>query len=452
MKLFKFGQKLHFCVVFLGVGLLLWTALTQADSALPTLGENGPLSLKQEEKLGRGLYLKLQQQGDVVDDPLLSRYIQDIGESLLSSLQIRYRRYHFFLVKDSAVNAFAAPGGYVGVNNGLIAMADNVDELASVLAHEISHVRLRHTMQMIDHAKKVDVASMVALLAAILVGGQHAEAANAIIFTSIAGGTQSMVNYTRENEYEADRMGIELLKKSDYNPYAAADFMRLLQSHEQQGGLASIEYLRTHPVSSNRIAEILARLQGVRRKTSPGLRFQQFKDYLFYLYPQNPVRRHSRFARALALMRKGHLRRSAMLLGKLAKTDPDSLWISYALAQNMELQHRFRQAQKIYRNTLLLYPDDLALTLKLAHLLLEQGKPEQALVAAAGVFGQYKRNPAIYRLQVEIYRQLNKPTQKQLAEANYHWYSGHKKLALQQFKALLASGRLDVATATGLWR
>ncbi len=448
MKLFKFGHKQLFCVVFLCAGLMLGATLAHADTALPSLGENGGLSLKQEEELGGGLYLKLQQQGYVVDDPLLSRYLQDIGESLLSSLEVRYRRYHFFLVKDSAVNAFAAPGGYVGVNTGLIAVADNVDELASVMAHEISHVRLKHTMQMIERAKKVNVASMVTILAAILVGGRNADAANAIIFTGIAGSEQSMINYTRENEYEADRMGIDLLKKSEYNPYAAADFMRVLQSREQQGGLASIEYLRTHPVSSNRIAEILARLQGVKKKASPGLRFQQFKDYLFYRYPQNSVRRRSRFARALSAMQNGHYARSEALLRELKKSDPDSLWVSYALAQNMEFQHRFLQAQKIYRNALLLYPDDLALSLKLAHLLLEQKKPAQALAVAAENFNKYKNDPAIYRLKVEIYQQLDKPTQKQLAEANYHWYSGHKKQAIRQFKALLESGRLDVATAT----
>ena len=438
-------QAVYRLVLLLALLFLPQWAL--ADSELPLLGENAAFNLQQEDALGSGLYHALKQQGYIVDDPLLSRYLQDIGESLLSTLDVRFRKYHFFLVKDTAVNAFAAPGGYIGVNIGLIAIAKNVDELASVMAHEIAHVRLKHSMQMIERAQKVNIASMISVLAAILISGQDAEVANAILFTGIAGGTQSMINYTRENEYEADREGIELLKKSDYNPRAAADFMRVLQSREQRGELASIEYLRTHPVSENRIAEISSRLQGIAEKASSPLYFQQYKDYLFYLYPQNSVHRTSRFAQALEQMRNGAYRKSEAVLRELLKYDPDSLWLNYALAQNLEFQQKIEQAKSVYRSTLLLYPDDLALNLKMGRLLLQQRRPRQALQLAQSVFRLYREDPAVYQLQVEIHSQLDDELSRQLAEANYHWYSGNREVAKQQFEALLRNETLDAASA-----
>ena len=442
----KFKKHAAFQLAVL-LTLFSFPLLTRADSELPQLGENAALNLQQEIELGSGLYHELKQRGYVIDDPLVSRYLQDIGQSLLSKMDVRFRNYHFFLVKDASVNAFAAPGGYIGVNIGLIAIARNVDELASVLAHEIAHVRLKHSMQMIERAQKVNIASMISLLAAILISGQDTEVANAILFTGIAGSTQSMINYTRENEYEADRVGIELLKKSDYNPHAAADFMRTLQSREQGGELADIEYLRTHPVSENRIAEINSRLQDVGEKVSSPLHFQQYKDFLFYLYPQTSARRHSRFALALEQMRNGKYKLAESVLRDLLKYDPDSLWLNYALAQNLEFQQKTDQAMAIYRSTLLIYPDDLALNLKLSRLLLQQGKPQQALRSAQGVFRRYREEAAIYQLQVEIYAQLGKELQKQLAEANYHWYNGNRDQASKQFEALLKNDALDIATA-----
>ena len=135
----KKGYCLKFPVFLFWLALII-SAPVFADSELPLLGENASINLEKEIELGRGLYLKLKEHGYVIDDPLLSRYLSDIGQSLLTSLEYRSRDYHFYLVKDSSVNAFATPGGYIGVNVGLIAMTANEDELASVLAHEIAHV------------------------------------------------------------------------------------------------------------------------------------------------------------------------------------------------------------------------------------------------------------------------------------------------------------------------
>ncbi len=417
-----------------------------ADPELPLLGENGAINLKKEIALGSGLYNRLKENGYVIDDPMISRYLQDIGDSLLGSLDLRVRDYYFYLVKDGSINAFAAPGGYIGVNLGLIEITKSEDELASVLAHEISHVELMHSMQMIERAQTLSLASMISMLAAILVSSQDVEAAAAIIYTGVAGTAQSMINFTRANEYEADRVGVEVLKKSEYDPQAMADFMRLLQSREQAGELSGIEYLRTHPINSNRIAEITSRISGLPKKQPKITRYQQFKDYLFYMYPDNRwSHAQSRFSLALDNTRNGRYADAEKIYLELIESDPDSLWFNYALAENMEYQQRLSEASVLYQSTLLLYPDDIAIATRLINVLLAQNKPDNALTITMQLYEKHKENPTIYQLLADIYSDLNDDLLRQLAEANYHWYNGNKKHAEIQYKALLSKGILDAA-------
>jgi len=418
-----------------------------ADPELPLLGANASFNLKKEVELGQGLYSKLKEQGYVIDDPLLSRYLQDIGESLLSALELRFRDYHFFLVKDSSINAFAAPGGFIGVNAGLIAVSDSEDELASVLAHEIAHVELMHSMQMLEKASEINMASLISVLAAILIGGQNPDVAGAILYSGIAGSSQSMINFTRANEYEADRVGVELLKKSKYDPSAMADFMGILQRREQNGEIANIEYFRTHPVNANRIAEIRARLPLSRRKQVAFSRYQQFRDYLFYLYPFDSIAGNSKtqFSQALLHTRNGRYDIADDIYQALTKNDPDSLWYKYAYAENMEYQGRTVDATGVYQAALLLYPDELSIGLRLVASLITQKQYQKALTRALKLLQKYQSSPQVYQSLVKVYNSMQNDLMRQFYEAHYHWYSGNRELARTQFKALLSQGNLDAS-------
>lgn len=440
-RLIKRTQISYLVVIFLG---LVWINEPRAEIDLPLLGENATLNLQKEDELGRGLYQTLKDKGYLIDDPLLSRYLSDIGESLLSALDVRLRQYNFFLVKDGSVNAFATPGGYIGVNAGLISMSRSEDELASVLAHEIAHVELMHTMQMLEKAKNVNLAGMISILAAILVSSHDSELAGALVYTGAAGTAQSMVNFTRANEYEADRVGIELLKKSDYDPAAMADFMQLLQSREQTGALSNIEYIRTHPVNSNRIAEIQARAHQTEIKKIKIRRFSQFKDYLAYLYPHlSPDRYKSQFYQALELTRNGQYKAAESLYRALVREDPDSIWYSYALAENMEYQGKLSDAAQLYRSMLLLYPDDFALGARLAKVLIKQDLNQQALETISILQQDHENQVLVYELLVEVYTRLGREAFRKLAEANYHWFNGNREQAKKLYRALLAQGQLE---------
>lgn len=421
---------------------ILW-----ADSELPVLGDNARFNLQREVSLGQGLYDRLEQAGYIIDEPLLTRYLSDIGESLLSQLDLRLRRYRFFLVKDHGVNAFAAPGGFVGVNVGLVEMTKTEDELASVLAHEISHVELSHTMQMIEKAESVNTAGMLSLLAAILVSSQAPDLAAAMVYTSAAGSNQAIVNFTRTNEYEADRVGVELLKKSPYDERAMADFMEILQQKEQSGELANLEYLRTHPISSNRVAEARARVKGNPNKTPYKSRYDQFKDYLSFLYPGTGSGKGvTLFARALEQMRQGRYEKAQSMLQELIAGDPDSIWFRYALSESLLRQQRYAEAAKIYHSLLLLYPDDLAILARQTETLILQQQYDKALDLATRMVDLDDSDITAYRSLVRLYELTGNELRKQLSEANYHWFSGNDKMAVKLYQVLLEEGKLDVLT------
>jgi beta-barrel assembly-enhancing protease len=430
------------------ISLIISTVLV-ADQELPLLGENASLNLRNEHDLGQGLYERLKQGGYLIDDPLLSRYLSDIGESLLAQLDLRIRDYHFFLVKDNSVNAFAAPGGFIGVNAGLIGMTDNEDELASVLAHEIAHVELKHTMQMIEKSQTLNAVSALSILAAILLSSQDPEAASAMIYGGAAGSSQAIVNFTRSNEYEADRVGIELINKSQYDPEAMADFMLMLQQKEQSGAVANIEYIRTHPISSNRIAEIRARVKSAKesnaKKNKHFSRYAEFKDYLSYIYPGFRVaQQKSDFYQALTLMKNGLFEDASQHLSHLSSKDPDSIWIRYAQAESLVFQSKYNEALKIYQSLILLYPDDLAITIKLVNTLIQLKQYDKALEYAQRVLKQNEQNPESYQMLVQLYKFLDQPNLQQLAEADYHWYNGNHKQAEKLYKVLINKGLLDV--------
>lgn len=416
-----------------------------ADRELPLLGENARLNLKQEIELGRGLYDKLEKAGYIVDDPLLNRYLSDIGRSLLAQLDVRFRDYHFFIVRDASVNAFAAPGGFIGVNAGLIALTQSEDELAAVLAHEIAHVELKHSMQMIERSQGIGTASLLSLLAAILLSSQDPELASAMVYTSVAGSSQAMVNFTRQNEYEADRMGIELLKNSSYDARGMSRFMNLLQQKEQSGTLSSIEYLRTHPVGGNRLGEIESRLQGYRSAgTSPG-QYARFREYLHYtLADAEPQVSSHEFARALALMGQGRNIDAEKLLTALSEQDPDNLWYRYALAESLVLRRQYDRASDIYASLMLLYPDDEVIAIRLIDSLQASGQIDEALQLGLKLESEHGGDARVYKRLVSLYRISGEESLQHYAEANYHWFGGDRKQAIKLYNSLLEQGLLNI--------
>ena len=258
---------------YLLVPILLIGNPSQAE--LPTLGDPtlDSISTREEAQLGLSYYRYLKASLPIVEDIQLNYYLESLAQKLVTQSDEAGRKFTFFIVQSPVINAFALPAGYIGVHSGLFLDADNESQLASVLAHEISHVTQRHLARMIDESGNSMMINIATLLAAILVGSQDSEMGQAVLMGGLAGAQQSSINFTRTNEYEADRIGIGLLIEAGINPDGMVEFFEHLL--DKSSGL-QIEYIRTHPLDINRVTEAKNRIKD-EHSTLP----KNSEDFLF---------------------------------------------------------------------------------------------------------------------------------------------------------------------------
>lgn len=244
---------------------------TSTAIALPALGDASgqDLSAAAERKLGDRIMRSILSDPDVIDDPMLLEYLDVLWQSLLASARQRgditaeleqSHAWEPFLVRDRTVNAFALPGGYIGVHLGLIAMTSTPDELASVLAHELSHVTQRHIARMIGQQSRTSWVGIASLLLGVLAASRNPAAAQAMIYGGQAVSIQGQLNFSRDMEREADRVGFGVLNDAGYDPGGMALMFEHLQQASRLNDDGSYPYLRTHPLTTERIGDARARL------------------------------------------------------------------------------------------------------------------------------------------------------------------------------------------------
>lgn len=249
-----------------------WSVSTaSAQSALPALGEasSGDFSPAAERSLGDSIMREIRRDPDYLDDPVLLEHVRDIWSRLGSAARQRGEitpemdaafSWEPFLVRDRTVNAFALPGGYIGVNLGLIAMTTSSDELASVLGHEMSHVTQRHIVRSIGQQQRLSMVSIAALILGVLAASRAPQAAQALIVGGQAASVQGQLNFSRDMEREADRVGYGVLTTAGYSPAGMSSMFEKLELATHLNDDGSYPYLRTHPLTAERIGEARARM------------------------------------------------------------------------------------------------------------------------------------------------------------------------------------------------
>ncbi len=241
---------------------------------LPALGDiaSEDLSVGAERHLGDQIMTELRRDPDFLDDPLLLDYVQSLWQPLLAASRERGNigvdidtafAWEPFLVRDRAVNAFALPGGYIGVYLGMIALTGSRDELASVLAHEMSHVTQRHIARSIASSSRQSMVGMAALLLGVLAASRsrNADATQAVIVGSQAGMMQGQLNFSRDVEREADRIGWGVFTTAGFAPIGFSAMFEKLDSASRHNDSDSFPYLRSHPLTVARIGEARARYE-----------------------------------------------------------------------------------------------------------------------------------------------------------------------------------------------
>ena len=245
------------------------------NSRLPNLGDGAEVPLGVERRLGESIAREIYRDPDYLDDPVLGDYLQSIWQPLLASARQRGEltaeleqqfAWEVALIRDRSINAFALPGGYLGVHLGLISAVSSADELASVLAHELSHVTQRHIARMIGQQGRQGPMVMGAMILGMLAASRTANAssfsaANAVMFGGQAAAIQSQLNFSRDMEREADRVGYGVMTEAGYEPQGFVTMFEKLQQAARLNDNGSFPYLRSHPMTTERISDAQARQQ-----------------------------------------------------------------------------------------------------------------------------------------------------------------------------------------------
>ena len=438
-------------ILVLAAVLGISTAASVADIRLPDIGDSSgtALSPDQERALGERLMRRLHQDLLIMDDPLLQNYIDSLGLRLVSNSQRPSDDFTFFIVDDEAINAFAAPGGYIGVNSGLILTTETESELAAVMAHEITHVTQRHMARTYEAAGRYQMAAALAILAAILVGGQSDQLAQAAIAGGAAASAQMQIDFTRANEREADRLGIQTLAAAGYDTSSMATFFERMQRSARLYGERPPEFLSTHPVTTARIAES----RSLAKSYTPAQRVDEtnyglMRARLRVLGSKDPRRAQqifsnglqdqtadqdaARYGYALALLAAGDPEQAHPHAVRLLKQNPDR--IPYLILSARIDMERGAQSQALetFERALLNYPNDYPLTYFYADALLRAGKAEQARELLQDYMNSRTPNASVRRLYAQAAGDSGHMAEAYRNMAEYYFLNGQTHAAIDQ--------------------
>lgn len=320
-------------------------------------------TLEDEKKLGKEFYDRLKNRNIFIDNPRVNDYITGLGQNLLEKDRGSYPLdFTFSVINDSGINAFATPGGYIYIFTGLIGITENESQLAGVLAHEIAHVRARHVAKMIEKSKKVNFATLAAILAGAFLGS-GTEAAAAVTTFSLATATSLNLKYSREFEEEADRMGMSCLVNAGYDGKGMFDFLKIMRQYEFYSNSVP-SYFLTHPGTSDRIAYIDGLLHA--------------RDYR--RGAQNIINDYRRIKTILLIDGRNLDSKINALQGQL-KDDPDDIETLYRLAIVEGKLGRVAESITHFKKALSLSPGDADILRDLGIAYFSMGSIEDAIDA-----------------------------------------------------------------------
>ncbi len=380
--------------------IALLTALTlclsvRAEVRLPDIGSpaDAILPKSEEAQLGRSIMREIRRQGVIVDDPEITEYVQGIGHRLAAQANDGDFEFHFFVIDDPSINAFALPGGYIGVHTGLIDATRNENELAGVLAHEIAHVTKRHIARAVHKNQRASLLNLATMLGAILAAAAAdagSEGIEAAVMTGQALSIQNRIDFTRANEYEADRFGVQIMARAGFDPNGMADFFSVMSREAGPSAARMPEFLRTHPVNSARIAETRGRARGYSGiETEDTLGYGVTKVRLAAIRRAETSSRyepdHDRlneplasYSRALSLVNADRPDEARPLLEQLVRDHPEVIAFRIALGDAEARDDDRLAALETLADATALFPRNVPLSVAYADILMESDEPDIA--------------------------------------------------------------------------
>jgi predicted Zn-dependent protease len=448
--------------------LLCLSASAQVDRInLPDMGNSAEnfLSDGEEKQYAEAIIMQLRAYGVLVDDPLISAYFKDMGFRLVSASDKPDQPFTFVVLDEHRVNAFAAPGGVVALHSGLILTADNENEVAGVLAHEVAHITQLHLYRTLENSQRMTIPIALGMLAIALAGGGSGQAITGALASGQAMAAQMMINFTRANEVEADRVGITTLSLAGYDPQGMVTFFDKMGKLSRASGQGPPEFLRTHPVSVNRIAEAKNRaaLMPV-PEPSNGLNFYLaqariralleakpndaiawFRDRIDEEATEVQLMAHQ-YGLAIALQRKRQFDEARRLLGRLLDENPAHRAFQLQLADLDMDDGREEQALASLASLYHTFPGNHAISVQYSEALLKDKDPQRAETASVILRQQLLHrddDPVLYELFAQSANIAGDQVRASEALAEAYFLQGGVKEAMQQLEMLTRRDDLD---------
>jgi len=437
--------------------LLAWPLALNAQLErfeLPDMGDSaGALITPQQEKeLGEAFFRSLHAQVEVIHDSDVQTYIETLGQRLVARSDTPAGAFHFFVVNEKTINAFAGPGGYIGVHSGLIITTESESELASVLAHEIAHVTQRHLYRAFEAAGQLSLPTAAATLAAILLGTQSPALGQAALMAAQAANAQFQINFTRDNEKEADRVGMQILSASGYDPRSMPLFFERLQQSSRYHGAQIPEFLRTHPVTASRIADTRDRAEQYPYRQYPDsqdylliktklqvLTQDDDKDLLAALRAREQrgvaeQRASARYGIGLIAMKQQRFAEAAKIFSELRGAFPEQVQYATALARTQVEQSQYPEAIALLKDLQTRFPERDGLKLEYVTTLLKAGQAENARDFLQSLNARLQRTPLFYKLMAQTYGDLGQRAESHRYMAEYYYVTGQTREAIIQIR------------------
>jgi predicted Zn-dependent protease len=433
-----------------------------AGSDLPDLGSpaEAMLSHTDEYRLGAMIARELRDQNALLEDPEASEYIQSVGQRLASQSAMGGEFFHYLVVKDLSINSFAVSGGYVFIFTGLILVSSTESELAAVMAHETAHITQHHIARQIRNQSQQSLTTAAAILGAILLGaiggGQAAEGG---IAAATGLSAQQQINFTRDNEAEADRVGMGYLAGAGYDPNAMANIFETMSRHEGLVETYIPAMLIDHPVTSDRLGEARARAaQFPPRKGKDSQSFLLIRERVRVLtatgdvnlaptYEQKIARGEdtleNRYGEALALLNSNHADEAVKILTPLVQQHEGLTLLHAALGQAQAKAGHVDEALATFRHALNLFPRNVPITVRYAETLMSNGKPAQAHEVLLDLFNIVPPTPDQIRLTALAASAAGDAGDAYFYMGEYQIEGGDLNLAAQQLQLALAAPHIS---------
>ena len=415
------------------------------------------MSLSKEKKLGKVILAKLRSSLPLVKQIELQEYLNSVSYRVLSYDVGSPLDFYFLLTQNKAINAFATPGGVIAINSGLITHADNEDEVAGIIAHEIAHIQHRHIARLYALSDQTKWSNALQLIASLIVSAYNPQVGQLGLAATASGSTERYLSHSRVFEKEADYSAIKLLYNAGYDPQGMVSFFTKLQSRSNTGG-GLPEFLRTHPLNIDRLINMQQRAKKYPRQ---GIRNTQSKQDFAYAKAalqavsetkakySGEAKHIDFYRRGVRLTERGFPYEAMQNFNKIDKDYWDSKMVGIAIVKTLILQNKKKEAEKILRRLKSLYPESVSVSYYLARTLLLQKRPQQARDTLKSTNARILKKictpqqhyPQLIKMNAEIAAALQKPFLNHEYLSNYYCAMGKTDLALKQLKLAEAAAK-----------